>query len=198
MAITTESGEAVDVAALNQEFARSQLDLPTEATAPAPPRRARTAPEATKAAPRSSKTSAKKEPSKAVSAAPVATPKLHDKRKQAGADMLNQAALMTSVLHATTGDDAWQKDAQVFTAAADTFGEACANLADHNASFARYLDAEGNGAASAYIGLGLVSAQIGLAVLDNHNARGKIPGFIKTVTAYVRIGARKIFKTKKK
>lgn len=198
MAITDENGQPVDVAALNQEFARSQLDLPTEATAPSPPRRTRTAPAATKTPSRSSKAQDKKEPSKAVSAAPVATPKLHDKRKQSGADIMHAAAVASSVLHVTTGDEAWQKDAALYVEVAETFGESCAALAEKSPAFARYLDNEGTSTVGAYLGFGLITSQIGLAVLDNHNARGKIPGWIKTGVMYVKLGTRKILKGKKK
>lgn len=198
MAIMTPDGEAVDVAKLNQEFARSQLDLPTEEVAPAPPKRAAQPRTATRPATKSTRTTVKKEPSKVISAPAPASTKLHDKRKEAGSDILHQFALASEVAHAVTGDEAWHKDAEVYVAAADTFGEACAGLAEKSPAFARYLDADGGSTAGAYLMFGLVSAQIGLAVVDNHNARGKIPGFISKATLYTRLATKKILKSKKK
>lgn len=192
MALTQADGTPVDVEALNQEFARSQLDLPTETTAPAPPKRekAPTRPVQTRRAPKP-----KEDKSKTISAPAPVSKALTDKRTRAGADIMHQLAVMSSVIHATTGNEAWQKDAQVYVSVADTFGQSCAALAEKSPAFAKYLDSEST-TAGAYIGFGLVVGQIGMAVADNHGV--KLPTVFQRARLYGKMLTKKIFKGKKK
>lgn len=182
MALQTEDGKSVDVESANLDFARAMTSTPKddEPIAPAPP----------KVAPKDPpKTPAKRAPKARTQSKTVAGPvsdAVKSKRAKAGADILHTAAVITASLHTATGEEAWLKDTELFAATAPSFGEAMANVAAHNPAFARYLDSEDSGAIAAYLGLGIVSAQITMAVIDNHNARGKIPLFVEGLKLKVR------------
>lgn len=176
MSVTTADGTMVDVDALNREFARSMAanENDSEPVAPTPPKRDKTAPQP--------KTQTKKPQAKSTKtiSSPASKP-VHDKRAKAGSDILHSAAVITDSFYMATGDEAWNKDTELFASAAPAFGSALADVADHNPAFAKYLDSEGTGAATAYFALAVVSTQIVTGIVDNHNARGKIPLFFKAI-----------------
>lgn len=177
MGLQTTDGAVVNVDEANRAFDRA-MAAPVddnEPTAPAPPKRDKAA--EPKPAPR--KRTAKAKEAKTLPS--PATPAITTKRAQAGADILHTMAVVTESMHVATGDVAWHKDTELFAAQAEQFGQAMADVAAHNAGFARFLDSEGSGSAMAYLGLALVTAQISTAVVDNHNARGKVPLFVQSI-----------------
>jgi outer membrane biosynthesis protein TonB len=175
MAITDEQGNPVDVEAANLSFARAMTPRAEDAQpiAPEPPKKLPDAPK-----PKPEKKPAPKRKPKTISA-PV-SPVVKTKRVKAGSDILMQFAGLSETAYMTTGDPAWEADTKLFTETAPAFGQALADVADHNQAFAKMLDAEGGvGAGLSYLALIGVTSQITRAVVDNHNGRPQLQHYFQ-------------------
>lgn len=174
MELLTQAGAPIEVEDVEADFARAmaapaksetdKLDLPpkTADKAKAPATKSTSKPRTT------TKAAAPK-----TAPATAAGPETDARRAEAGASLFHTGAMGATLAASFTGVEAFNADAHVLVANADGFGQACAELAKTNKSFAKFMDTESS--VGAYLMFGSVCLGVGVQIAQNHGILRSAP-----------------------